>query len=432
MTRAALPSVGDLVEPDRVHRRVYTDPGIFALEMERIFGHAWVFVAHTSQIPNAGDYVTTRIGLQPIVVTRDHDGMVQVLYNRCTHRGSLVCLDPKGSGRRLLCQYHGWTFDMDGTLTGVPMKWGYADFDKRAEQFNLRKVARVADYRGFIFASLAESGPDLPTFLGGMSSSIDDLIDRAPDGEVTFAGGAFRQLSKSNWKLIIENSNDIVHAGALHHSANVAVTHTSTEGYDPPFGQHRVASLRANASPLSKMDESGTAAFPYGHTFIGGLPRPPRTGDVYDRYRAALVQRNGEARTDEILGVTRHLNMIYPNLLTQGFYGNIRVVMPLAVDRTEVIMYPMRLNGAPRELFETTIRMANNLGSSAGIALSDDLEMYERCQQGYAAEAVEWVDFGRGYGIDRVEENGAVNGTGTSELPMRNQFKAWSAYMAAE
>jgi len=82
--------IGRLVEPGRVHRRVYTDPDLFELEMERIFGRAWLFVGHASQVPNPGDYITTDLGRQPVIMTRHHDGSVRVLLNRCTHRGAKV------------------------------------------------------------------------------------------------------------------------------------------------------------------------------------------------------------------------------------------------------------------------------------------------------------------------------------------------------
>jgi phenylpropionate dioxygenase-like ring-hydroxylating dioxygenase large terminal subunit len=425
-------AVGDLVRPDRVHRRVYADPHIFSLEMERIFGQAWIFVGHASQVPNPGDYVTTRIGLQPVIVVRHSDDTIHVLLNRCSHRGALVCQDEKGSVKRFRCLYHNWFFETDGTLHALPMKSGYADFETRSADFDLRRVPRVANYRGFIFASLAAEGTDFAVALGPMKSSLDDIVDRAPDGEIEFAGGVLRQVSSSNWKLIIENANDMVHAGALHESANDAALATSTEGYDPEFGQHRVAAMRSNASPLAKMDESGTAGYPWGHSFIGGLPRAPRGGAVFAEYRRRMVARHGEARTNEILSVTRHLNLIYPNLLTNGFYSMIKVILPVAVDRTEVLAFPIRLKGAPEEMFHTTINMVNNTGSTAGLAMADDLEMYQRCQLGYAAESVEWIDLGRGYGLERRDDTGALRATGTSELPMRSQFNAWRRYMTGD
>ncbi|MEA2983223.1 MAG: benzoate/toluate 1,2-dioxygenase subunit alpha, partial [Alphaproteobacteria bacterium] len=95
--------IAKLVEPGRIHRRVYSDPDVFELEMERIFGRAWLYVGHTSQVPKPGDYVTTELGRQPIVMTRHHDNSVHVLLNRCTHRGAKVVNERKGHAERLIC-----------------------------------------------------------------------------------------------------------------------------------------------------------------------------------------------------------------------------------------------------------------------------------------------------------------------------------------
>ena len=118
--------ISRLIEPGRVHRRVYTDPDIFELEMDRIFGRAWLFVGHASQVREPGDYITTDLGRQPMIMTRHHDGSVRVLFNRCTHRGAKVVNERCGHSNRLVCCYHGWTFDMDGALIGVPVPEGCA------------------------------------------------------------------------------------------------------------------------------------------------------------------------------------------------------------------------------------------------------------------------------------------------------------------
>ena len=81
-------SVESLIEPGRVSRLVYTDPNVFELEMERIFGRAWLYVGHESQIPNPGDYFTTDLGRQPVIMIRQNDQSIRVLLNRCTHRGA--------------------------------------------------------------------------------------------------------------------------------------------------------------------------------------------------------------------------------------------------------------------------------------------------------------------------------------------------------
>ncbi len=99
MRDAATDAIAKLVEPGRVHRRIYADPDIFELEMERIFGRAWLFVGHASQVPKPGDYVTTELGRQPVIMTRHHDGSVRVLLNRCSHRGAKVVNERRGNVR---------------------------------------------------------------------------------------------------------------------------------------------------------------------------------------------------------------------------------------------------------------------------------------------------------------------------------------------
>jgi len=114
--------IANLVEPGRVHRRVYTDPDLFELEMERIFGRAWLFVGHTSQVPNPGDFITTDLGRQPVIMVRHRDGRVHVLLNRCTHRGAKVVNERCGHAQRLTCCYHGWSFDTDAGKQEILMR----------------------------------------------------------------------------------------------------------------------------------------------------------------------------------------------------------------------------------------------------------------------------------------------------------------------
>ena len=95
-------AVRALVCEAEVHRDVYTDPEIFALEMERLFANTWVYVGHDSQVPRAGDFFTTTIGSQPVLMIRHADGVVHVLYNRCPHKGTRIANETCGNTGRFL------------------------------------------------------------------------------------------------------------------------------------------------------------------------------------------------------------------------------------------------------------------------------------------------------------------------------------------
>ena len=119
--------IADLVRDDSVHKSVYTDPELFQLEMDRIYGHAWIYVGHESQVPEVGDFYATRIGDQDVIMTRGADKKINVLYNRCPHKGAqLVPADSCGNtGRFFRCPYHAWTFRTDGSLLSIPLNRGY-------------------------------------------------------------------------------------------------------------------------------------------------------------------------------------------------------------------------------------------------------------------------------------------------------------------
>src|SRR5512140_2332792 len=143
----------ELVQEDRAHRLIYTDPAIFEAEMTHIFGGTWTYLAHESEIPNVNDFITRRLGLRPLIIVRDADGKIRALYNRCTHRGTTLCRWDKGNSKSFQCPYHGWNFLNNGWLRGVPWPEGYAA-DLRDSKYNLAQVPRVESYRGFIFGTL--------------------------------------------------------------------------------------------------------------------------------------------------------------------------------------------------------------------------------------------------------------------------------------
>ena len=434
---AANEQLAMLVQPDRVHRAVYTDPAIFELEMERLFGRAWLVLGHESQVRKVGDYFTTRMAREPVVVVRQDDGQVAVLVNRCAHRGSMVCAEGRGNVERFVCPYHGWSYDRAGELKAAPFSSGYAP-GKLAE-LRLHAVPRVRVYRGFIFASLAPRGESLEEFLGPAKASFDDLVDRAPGGELEVAGGVFKHTYQGNWKLMIENHLDGAHPAYVH-ASSVAVARNAPEPGKPGEEHYydiAVRQMRQNGAPESVWEGTGIWATPRGHGYMGDYHDDDRLvaglgNPVFDEYRARLAAEVGEKRADQILRVTLWNTIVYPNCSFMSQFRQLRIIHPLAVDRSVVYTYSLRMPKAPERMFRDTVAFANVVNGTGSWVLTDDLEVYERIQHALGSGAMEWLYIGRGHGRD-VEEGGVRRGaTGTSEVFIRAQMRAWLDYMTRD
>lgn len=426
-----------LVQPDRVHRSVYVDRDLFELEMRRLFGRAWLLLGHESQIRNAGDFFRTRLAREPVIVTRHVDGSVQVLFNRCTHRGPLLVHEERGSAKQFVCPYHGWTFTTDGSLRFVPLPAGFATDPCGRADLALARVPRVATYRGFIFASLAADGPGLLEHLGHLKTSIDDLVDRAPDGEVEFAGGVFKHAYNGNWKLVLENHVDTVHPAFVHQSSVQAAREQSDEG-NSTFTDIQIRQMRQNGMPPEVWEALGIWTTDGGHAYMGDYHSDDRMvtalrNPIFADYYARLEARLGKERAKEVLSVSRFNSIIYPNVSFMSQFRQLRIVHPLAVDRTVVYTYSIRLKGAPEQMFRDTVSFANVVNGTCSQVLTDDLEVYERVQAGLSGQLHDWIYLGRGAGRDVPDAHGTTRGElGTSEIPMRNQLRAWLGYMMAE
>ena len=434
---AANEQLAMLVQPDRVHRALYTDPAIFDLELERIFGRAWLVLGHESQVRAPGDYYTTRMGREPVIVARHDDGSLKVLINRCAHRGSMVCAEGRGNVERFVCPYHGWSYDRGGALQAAPFASGYAP--GKLAGLRLHAVPRVAVYRGFIFASLAPSGESLEAFLGPARTSFDDFVDRAPGGELEVAGGVFKHTYNGNWKLMLENHLDGAHPAWVH-ASSVAVARNAPEPGVPGEEHYydiAVRQMRQNGAPEAVWEGTGIWATPRGHGYMGDYHDDDRLvaglgNPAFEEYRAGLIRRLGQPEADRILRVTLWNTIIYPSCSFMSQFRQLRIIHPLAVDRSVVYTYSFRMPRAPARLFRDTVAFANVVNGTASWVLTDDLEVYERIQHGLGAGAPEWVYIGRGYGRDVNEPHAQRGATGTSEVFVRGQMRAWLDYMTRD
>jgi phenylpropionate dioxygenase-like ring-hydroxylating dioxygenase large terminal subunit len=405
-----------LIRPDKVHGSLYTDPQIFGEELRKIWYRTWVFVGHESEVPQPNDYVRKRLGLQDVIMTRDKDGAVHLLLNRCAHRGNQVCDDDAGNSSSFRCPYHGWTYRNTGELLGYPYNQGYGGKNKL--DLSMGVVPRVESYRGFVFGSFATQGPSLVEHLGAAAGEIDRLANLSPEGTVSLSAGWLQHKTKANWKLLAENETDGYHPqfvhgsifgvtgspiGALYSDASTAVTRNLGNG-------HSENDLRPEFRKFAEpMRWFGT------------------TEDRVPDYVAAMRAKHGADAERILIEGAPHV-MIFPNL----FIAEIQVFNIQPVAAGECIQYStaVQLDGAP-ELNKRMISQSIGSVGPAGMLLADDTEMYERNQRGVEILDPEWLDVRRGLGREGTDENGFTIGTATDETGMRGFWKHYKSLMEA-
>ena len=427
-------AIAALVEPDRVHRDVYIDQEVFELEMEQLWANTWVYVGHDSQVPAAGDYFTTDIAGKPVIMVRHEDGSVRVLMNRCAHKGARVVSAVHGNtGKFFRCPYHAWAYNTDGSIRAIPLKGGY-DGTRMSECETGRgmvAVRNVETYRGFVFARLSGRGPGFREYFGESLSSIDNMADRSPVGELEIAGGVLRYLHDCNWKMFVENLNDTMHPMVAHESsAGTAKRLWDGQPADAPRPM-AIEQFVPFASDYQFFDDMGVRVFENGHSYTGVNFSIHSSYSSIPGYEDMMVQAYGSERAHRILATARHNTVYYPSLTIKGAIQAIRVARPIAADKTVIESWTFRLKGAPDKLLQRTVMYTRLINSPMSVVGHDDLHAYRSIQEGLRAGGNEWISLHRGY---RPEEAAAkdlaVNGT--SEISMRNQFRAWAKFMTPD
>jgi fatty-acyl-CoA synthase len=410
-------SYEDLILPDRVHGSLYTDQAIYEKELEKIWYGSWVYVGHVSEIPEPNDYVLKSIGPTPVIMTRDKQGEVHLLVNRCTHRANLVCDAAKGNSSAFRCPYHGWTFSNTGKLLGYPFNSGYGGREAKAE-LGLGRAARIEDIHGFVFGSFNADVPPLREYLAGAADCFDRLIKFSPEREIQITAGWLKHKVKANWKMLTENETDGYHPQFVHAS----IFSVAKSGIGDLYGEKSDAVCRDLGNGHTENDlrpEFRKQGVPMG--WFG------TTEEKVPDYVAKMRALHGDKAEEILIDGTPHV-MVFPNL----FIAEIQafVIQPLAVNETVQHVTALQFKGAP-DLNRRMLQQTMGSVGPAGFLLADDSEMYERNMRGVQSNTPEWLVLKRGMHRERLDEDGFTVGDATDEVPQRAIWRHWRKLMEA-
>ncbi len=360
----------------RVPFRLFSDPEIYALEQQRIFrGPVWNYLCLESEIPNPGDYKTTTVGEIPVVVTRDENGEIFAMVNRCAHKGALVCLSEHGNARNMTCVYHAWTYDLQGRLKGLAFRNGLNGKGGMPEDFDPDKhrlePLRVEAFCGLVFGSFSEATPAVEAYLG---DNMAGFVKRN-FGRPLKLLGMHSQLIHNNWKLYAENVRDSYHATLLHtFYATFKLNRLDMDGgiilADDKW--HHISYAKRRTFKEAKEYAAAEVHSTQFESKLGG----PALLDAWDEF-------------DD--GITHSIQTIFPNLATQFTLNSlaVRFFAPRGVNQTELFWFYLGYEGDDTEMTRMRVMQGNLTGAAGLVSLEDGCinEFVQRGTRGSAGAA---------------------------------------------
>mgnify|MGYP003126447195 FL=1 len=400
----------------RMSRRVFHDSEIYQLELERIFARCWLFVAHESQLKKPGDYVSAYMGQDNVLVVRQRDGSIKVFLNTCPHRGNKVCFSDVGSTRQFICNYHGWSFGIDGRLKGMHASEAFdaSNFDPTG--FGLHEVPKVDSYRGLIFATMDSEAPSLAGYLGDMRYYLDAVF--AMDSEGTeFVGGCVKSVIRCNWKYAAENFvGDALHAGWTHDSGAKAMVGAS------------VGELHKDVESSYQVNFNGHG-WEFNQDIVGNCAS---LGDKeLVKYLYALqpkvAERLGDLRSRMIGSISSCT--LFPNTSFLAGQNTFRTWHPRGPNEIEVHVWTFVNKSAPEDIKERWRKGSMLKFSRSGVFEMDDGENWEystRTNEGYITKQHDlYIGLGMNTQILNSEMPGNVFQGQVNEANQRAFYQRW-------
>ena len=413
--------VKKLVDADNglVDKRIFIEQDIYERELEQIFARCWLFICHDSQIPKPGDFMTTYMGEDPVLVARDSQGKVGAFLNVCRHRGNRLCRADSGNAAAFICSYHGWAYGNDGNLRAVPNLQDAYYNELDPNKWGLIPVAQLDSYKGLIFATFDAEAPPLLDYLGEMTWYLDAFFDRL-EGGIEVLPGVHKWVLPANWKLPAENFGG--------------------DGYHVPWSHLTAMSYGFSNAATGRNNPGGlTISTGNGHGVIGiasddtSTCTKPEVREYEAKMRPLAVRRLG-ARAELISPM---VGTVFPNLsMSRGSGRTFRVWHPRGPEKVEIYSWAFVDKNAPPEVREA-IRIATIQSfSPSGVLEQDDMDNWQECTQtarGVVSKRYS-LNMQMGLGHERFNEDlqAWVSDFGVSESNHRRFYRRWAELMSAD
>ncbi|MBA4493565.1 aromatic ring-hydroxylating dioxygenase subunit alpha [Paenactinomyces guangxiensis] len=392
---------------------VLSDPQIHELELQKIFGHTWQFLAHESELKESGSYVTRWMADDPVLVVRNSKGEIKAFLNSCTHRGTHLCTADFGNKKTFTCPYHGWSYNLDGDLIGIVAGNKVYGQEMKKDEWGLRPIPKIGIYRGMIFGNLDPHAIPLTDYLGDMKWYFDILLGRS-DGGMEVRGVPQRWVAQANWKMTSENfAADPYHVQTTHRST----VEMGISPKDPLYAGYGHQVVLGHGHGINVITSAtGQSAHPFQ-----GMPE-----SMWPMFKRNLNPEQFEILSKTTVfvgGVFPNLSFVSPVHGTEGHlhnYLNFRVWRPLGPDKVEVWCWFMIDKAAPEEYKEEAYKGYIGSFGPSGTLEQDDTEIWARVVQ--ASKGIMARDKTLSYnnvfnylmGFDRVEPDENFPGPGVA------------------
>src|ERR1700733_10736672 len=415
-----------------VSREIFVSPQFYRDELEKLFARAWLFIGHESQIPNPGDFFVSRMGEESVILCRDHAGTVHVFLNSCRHRGMKVCRYEQGNTSLFVCPYHSWSYTTDGRLQGVPLYRALYEGTLQREDWSLIEVAKLAVYKGAVWATWDPHAPAFLTYLGDAVDHLDQVVDcrdgRPGGAEVI---GVHKWVFPSNWKFAAENFLGDTYHNPSHCSVYII-------GMGP--------SVLRGASSRRDNEYSGGqrfwVGFPQGHGMTGAL-MPGHTEYVSSYTQHPIVDEyfrhcfhERKRRLGEKARMLPLVGTIFPNASYHGRQPRgICVWHPHSPTETEAWRFFLVDADAPAAVKDVLRHYYMRYSGPAGMTEQDDMENWlyaTAASKGTIAKRYP-LNYQMSMGAYQTDDpvRGDVSLQITDQTP-RNYYRVYRAYLDGE